>query len=30
LYWGAGGNPTTLEKETKYARRVMEIHALAA
>ena len=30
LYWGAGGNPTTLEKQTKYARRVMEIHALAA
>ncbi|KAG1713872.1 hypothetical protein GQR58_002351 [Nymphon striatum] len=30
LYWGAGGNPTNLEKQTKYARRVMEVHALAA
>lgn len=30
LYYGAGGNPTNLELQTKYARRVMEIHALAS
>jgi endonuclease/exonuclease/phosphatase family metal-dependent hydrolase len=29
LYYGKGGNPTTQAKRQAYARRVMEVHALA-
>lgn len=29
LYYGKGGNPTTKPKRRAYARRVMEVHALA-
>ena len=29
LYYGKGGNPTTQEKRRAYARRMMEVHALA-
>jgi len=29
LYYGKGGNPTTTDKRRAYARRIMEVHALA-
>jgi len=29
LYYGKGGNPNTQAKRQAYARRVMEVHALA-